>query len=178
MSMTRKTLGFFLIALLFTGIGVYFGTKRLEPAPPAATAVESLMQLSLPAASGEPQPLSQWQGKTLVVNFWATWCPPCVDEMPELVELQHELAPTGVQVLGIGIDSPSNIRQFAEKHHITYPLLVGGMEGTELSRQFGNEAGGLPFTVLIGKDGRVHQTYMGRLDMAKVRADLASLWAT
>ncbi len=175
MTITRKTLSFLFIALLFAAIGIYVGTKRFEPAPPADTAVGALMQLRLPDASGKTQPLSSWQGKTLVVNFWATWCPPCVDEMPELVALQNDLGATGVQVLGIGIDSPSNIRQFAEKHQITYPLLVGGMEGTELSRQFGNQAGGLPFTVLIGQDGRVRQTYVGRLDLAKVRADLSSL---
>jgi peroxiredoxin len=77
--------------------------------------------------------------------------------------------------LGIGIDSPSNIRQFSEKHQISYPLLVAGMAGTELSREFGNQAGGLPFTVLIDSDGRVRKTYIGRLDLKKLRADLASL---
>lgn len=175
MTTTRKILIFLLIAVLFAGIGVYFGSKRFAPAEPADTAVGALMQLSLPDASGVMQPLSEWQEKTLVVNFWATWCPPCVDEMPELVELQHDLGPAGVQVLGIAIDSSANVRQFAEKHQISYPLLIGGMEGTELSRQFGNQAGGLPFTVLISKDGSVRKTYMGRLDLGEVRADLASL---
>jgi peroxiredoxin len=95
--------------------------------------------------------------------------------MPELVELQADMASRNLQIIGIGIDSPTNIRQFAEKLEISYPLLVAGMEGTELSRQFGNQGGGLPFTVLIGADGRVRQTYIGRLDMKKVRADLAAL---
>ncbi len=164
-----------LISVLFVGIGVYVGAKRFQPAAPAATAVGAMMQLKMPDATGKTRALSEWQGKVLLVNFWATWCPPCVDEMPELVELQRDLADKNVQVLGIGIDSPSNIRQFAEKHAITYPLLMSGMDGTELSRQFGNEAGGLPFTVLIGSDGTVKKTYMGRLDMKQVRADLASL---
>jgi peroxiredoxin len=94
--------------------------------------------------------------------------------MPELVELQTEMAGRNVQIIGIGIDSPSNIQQFAEKLQISYPLLVAGMQGTELSRQFGNQAGGLPFTVLIGPDGSILQTYLGRLDMKKVRADLGT----
>jgi peroxiredoxin len=119
--------------------------------------------------------MSEWQGKVLLINFWATWCPPCVSEMPDLVALQNDLASKNLQVVGIGIDSPSNIREFAEKHHITYPLLLGGLEGSELSRQFGNQSGGLPFTILIGADGSVRKTYMGRLDMEKVRADLASM---
>lgn len=173
--MSRKILVFVVIAVLFTGIGIYFGAKRFEPEAAADSAVGALMQARLPDATGAERQLTEWQGKTLVVNFWATWCPPCVEEMPELVELQNDLGSQNVQVLGIGIDSPSNIRQFSEKHQISYPLLVAGMAGTDLSREFGNQAGGLPFTVLIGSDGRVRKTYIGRLDLKKLRADLASL---
>ncbi len=173
--MTKKTLLIVLIAVLFTGIGVYFGAKRFQPAAPADTAVGALMQLSMADPAGKQQKLAQWQGKVLLVNFWATWCPPCVAEMPELQQLQTERESKGLQIVGIGIDSPTNIREFSEKHKISYPLLVGGLQGTEVSRSFGNEAGGLPFTVLIGTDGSVKQTYMGRLDMQKVRTDLDSL---
>ena len=148
----KKITAFVVIAVLFTAIGIYFGAKRFQPTPPADTAVGALL-----------------------INFWATWCPPCVSEMPELVALQNDWGSKNLQVVGIGIDSPSNIREFAEKHKITYPLLLGGLEGSELSRQFGNQSGGLPFTILIGPDGSVRQTYMGRLDMEKVRADLASM---
>ncbi len=171
----KKTSLFVLIAILFTAIGVYIGAKRLQPEPPADTAVGALMQLEMKDAGGRTHRISEWKGKTVLLNFWATWCPPCVSEMPELVALQNELSAKNLQVIGIGIDSPSNIREFSEKHQITYPLLVGGLEGTELSRQFGNEAGGLPFTVLIAPDGTVRKTYMGRLDMNKVRADLGAL---
>jgi peroxiredoxin len=133
------------------------------------------MQMSMKDSGGKQRKMSEWQGKILLLNFWATWCPPCVSEMPELVALQSDWSSKNLQVVGIGIDSPSNIREFAEKHQITYPLLLGGLEGSELSRQFGNQSGGLPFTILIGPDGSVRQTYMGRLDMEKVRADLASM---
>lgn len=173
--MTRKSLLLILIAVLFTGIGVYFGAKRFQPAPPADTAVGALMQLTMPDPAGKQHKMSEWQGKILLVNFWATWCPPCVAEMPELEQLQAERGSNGLQIIGIGIDSPSNIREFSEKHKITYPLLVGGLQGTDVSRSFGNETGGLPFTVLIGTDGTVKQAYMGRLDLQKVRADLDSL---
>lgn len=171
----KKISAFIVIALAFTAIGLYFGTKRFQPAPPADTAVGALMQLSMKDSGGAQRKMSEWQGKTLLLNFWASWCPPCVDEMPELVALQEERAGQNFQIVGIGIDSPDNIRQFAEKHHISYPLLLGGLEGTELSRQFGNESGGLPFTVLIAPDGSVRKTYMGRLNLEKVRADLRSL---
>lgn len=171
----KKISGFIVIAILFTAIGIYFGAKRFQPAAPADTAVGALMQLSFKDVAGSQRKMSEWKGKTLLLNFWAPWCPPCVDEMPELVALQNELAAKNLQIVGIGIDSPTNIRQFAEKHQISYPLLISGLEGTELSRQFGNEAGGLPFTVLIAADGTVRKTYMGRLNLEKVRADLASL---
>ncbi|MFM7485220.1 MAG: TlpA disulfide reductase family protein [Burkholderiaceae bacterium] len=133
------------------------------------------MQISMKDSAGKQRKMSEWQGKVLVLNFWATWCPPCVSEMPELVALQNDFVSKNVQVVGIGIDSPSNIREFAEKHQIIYPLLLGGLEGTELSKQFGNQSGGLPFTLLIGADGSVRKSYMGRLDMEQVRADLSSL---
>ena len=170
-----KLLTFAATAIVFTAIGIYVGVKRLNPAPAENTAVAALMQSSLPDTKNQPRALAEWKGKTLLVNFWATWCPPCVAEMPELVELQADMAGRNVQIIGIGIDSTSNIQQFSEKLQISYPLLVAGMQGTELSRQFGNQAGGLPFTVLIGPDGQIRQTYLGRLDMKKVRADLASL---
>jgi peroxiredoxin len=171
----KKITAFVVIAVLFTAIGIYLGVKRFQPSAPADTAVAALMQVSMKDSSGKQRKMSEWQGKVLLLNFWATWCPPCVSEMPELVALQNELAGKNLQVVGIGIDSPSNIREFAEKHQITYPLLLGGLEGSELSRQFGNQSGGLPFTILIGPDGSVRQTYMGRLNMEKVRADLASI---
>lgn len=171
----KKISSFIVIAVLFTAIGLYFGTKRFQPGPPADTAVGALMQLSFKDSQDKQRKMSEWKGKTLLLNFWAPWCPPCVDEMPELVALQKDMTDKNLQIVGIGIDSPTNIRQFADKHQITYPLLISGLEGTELSRQFGNEAGGLPFTVLIAPDGTVRKTYMGRLNLEKVRADLASL---
>jgi len=141
--------------------------------------VEALYAQSLNDATGAPHALSQWKGKALVVNFWAPWCAPCVQEMPELAELATELANESaarrIHVIGIGIDSPSNIAQFASTLKITYPLYVAGMSGTELARNFGNSAGGLPYTVLIGADGKVKKTYLGRLKFAELKADLAKL---
>jgi thiol-disulfide isomerase/thioredoxin len=133
------------------------------------------MATSLPDAQGQTQTMAQWKGKILLINFWATWCPPCVAEMPELVELQADMKDKNLQIVGIGIDSPSNIKEFLSTYKISYPVLIAGMSGTELSRLLGNQAGGLPFTVLIGADGQIKKTYLGRLDMKKVRTDLLSL---
>jgi peroxiredoxin len=95
--------------------------------------------------------------------------------MPELSALQSELKPRNIQILGIGVDTPSNIAAFAGKYHIAYPVYVAGMEGSELSRRMGNKAGGLPFTVLIGADGAVKRTWLGRLKMDELRRELSSL---
>ena len=170
--MKRLTLLFVFIAILFASIGAYFGLKKFTPAQPTNAAVAALMASTLPDANNQQHQFTEWQGKTLLVNFWATWCPPCVAEMPELDALQIEMAAKNLQIIGIGIDSPSNIKEFASKYKISYPLLIAGMNGTELARQFGNTGGGLPFTVLIGPNGEIKKTYLGRLDMSIVREDL------
>lgn len=95
--------------------------------------------------------------------------------MPELSALQGEIQSKQIQILGIGIDSPSNIAEFANKYKISYPLYNGGLEASELSRQLGNQAGGLPFTIVIGRDGQVKKTFLGRLHMDELRKEIARL---
>ena len=152
-------------------------TAASAPAASAAAAgpVAALFAASMNDVAGTPQALSQWQGKALIVNFWAPWCAPCVKEMPELSALATDSAARGVNVIGIGIDSPSNIATFASKVKVSYPLYVAGMSGTELSRGFGNSSGSLPYTVLIGADGRVRKTYLGQLKFDQLKADMAAL---
>jgi thiol-disulfide isomerase/thioredoxin len=180
----KKLAGYAIVALAFGAMGALAGFNQHDGPITTAmastdgkphTAVSRLYGMTFNDAAGKPQALSQWQGKALVVNFWAPWCAPCVREMPELDELAKELAAKKVAVIGIGIDSPSNIAQFASKFKISYPLYVAGMEGTDLARELGNNAGGLPYTVLIGPDGAVRKTYLGQLKFDKLRADLAGL---
>jgi thiol-disulfide isomerase/thioredoxin len=173
--MKKNILAAGLIAILFIALGIFWGNKKFAPTPVENTAVANFLSQSMQDASGQQHPLAQWKGKALLVNFWATWCAPCVDEMPELSALQTEIAPRKIQIIGVGIDSPSNIAQFASKYQISYPLYLGGVNGTELSRQLGNQAGGLPFTVLIGSDGTVKKTYLGRIKINELRTDLSGL---
>ncbi|RJG10842.1 TlpA family protein disulfide reductase [Massilia cavernae] len=173
------------MALAFLAIGMYAGVKHKQPGPVtttiaqtdggAQTPVTALFAESMNDAAGKPQALAQWKGKALVVNFWAPWCAPCVEEMPELDSLAKESAAKNINIIGIGIDSPTNIADFAQKFKISYPLYVSGIRGTELARNFGNKAGGLPYTVLIGADGQVKKTYLGRLKFEELKADLAAL---
>ena len=175
------------IAILFGGIGAYVALKKNPAsvpvvAPPAnaaaaapATPVEALFAQSMNDASGANHSLARWKGKPLVVNFWAPWCAPCVQEMPELDQVATASAAQGINGIGIGIDSPSNIAEFATKLKINYPIYVAGMSGTDLGRQFGNSNGGLPYTVLISADGKVIKTYLGKLKFDELKADLAKL---
>lgn len=173
--MKKNLLFFSVIAFLFAAIGIFFGTQRLEPRAAAPSVTGSLFSQTFTDAKGVEQKFDQWKGKFLIVNFWATWCAPCVEEMPELVTLQEEIATRNMQIVGIGIDSAANVKEFSAKHRITYPLYIGGMGGTDLARQLGNQAGALPFTVLIGTDGEVKKTYLGRLKMDVLRRDLQRL---
>ncbi|MES2934585.1 MAG: TlpA disulfide reductase family protein [Pseudomonadota bacterium] len=173
--MKRQSIMIAVVAIIFLTLGGFVGLKRLAPQKPADAVVAKLFTETLPDANGQPQALAQWQGKPLLINFWATWCGPCVKEMPELSALQTELAPKGIQFIGIGIDSASSIQEFSAKHKISYPLYVAGMSGTELSSRLGNQAGGLPFTVLISADGQIRKTYLGALKMTELRTDLAAI---
>jgi thiol-disulfide isomerase/thioredoxin len=189
--MSKKNLiSYALIAVIFAGAGAYIAKQKTSPAPVAATAAPSapaapavaaaspaqpLYDQQLKDLSGQTQALSQWKGKALIVNFWAPWCGPCVREMPALSALQKEVAGKNIQVLGLGIDSPENIAEFAQKVHIAYPVYVAGMGGSDLSRLFGDKEGSLPYTVLIGADGQIKKTYLGALKFDQLRADLASL---
>lgn len=163
------------LAIAFAGAGFYINSERLTASPAQNDAVETLLSQKLNEVSKGPTELEKWKGRILVVNFWATWCPPCVEEMPELTELQDKLKEQKVQILGIGIDSPDNIKDFAAKLKINYPLYIAGMEGTSLTTQFGNKAGGLPFTVLIDKEGKIVKTYTGRLNIKNLENDIRNV---
>ena len=132
--------------------------------------VEELMAATLPDMDGKSQALAQWRGKVMVVNFWATWCPPCLEEIPEFVRMQEKFGPRGLQFVGIAIDNRDKVREFAAKFRMNYPVLVGGMEAIELVRKVGNEHGGLPFTVIMDRKGRLIGTELGGLNEQKLTA--------
>jgi thiol-disulfide isomerase/thioredoxin len=123
----------------------------------------ALLGVSLPDLAGQQQPLAQWKGKLLVVNFWATWCAPCREEMPMFVEAQAAHGANGLQFVGIAVDDAVKVRHFAEQIGLNYPALVGGYGAMELSRTLGNTLMALPFTVIVGREGEVMMTQLGPL---------------
>jgi thiol-disulfide isomerase/thioredoxin len=110
-----------------------------------------------------------WQNRVLVVNFWASWCPPCVEEMPALSDLQDEFASKNVLFVGIGIDTPSNIRQFLETTLVSYPIVMGGLQGSKIGKALGNTQGALPYTVVINAKGKVTNTKLGKINEDELR---------
>lgn len=182
--MTRK-LRLALIAVVLTvAAGSGFFLQRQPAAPAAAapqlvpTALERLMALSLDDSGGKPQAFRQWQGKVLVVNFWATWCAPCREEMPAFSRLQAKLGAKGVQFVGIGIDSPGAIKEYAFQTPMGYPLLVGGPDGLDLMRDLGNGQGALPYTLVIDRKGRPSFSHLGKVTENQLENLLSSLAAS
>jgi len=123
----------------------------------------TLMAVSLPDLEGVQQPLRQWQGKLVVVNFWATWCAPCREEMPMFVAAQKAHGAKGLQFVGIAVDEVAKVKQFAHEIGLNYPALIGGYGALELSRALGNSVMALPFTIVVGRDGQVMHTQLGPL---------------
>lgn len=161
-----------LLALAAFAAGVW---TRHGNQDPKAGAAEALYALNLPDLKGQSQPLSQWRGQVLVVNFWATWCAPCREEIPELVKLQTRHAGHGLQIVGISIDQADKTAEFATNFNINYPVLMGSFDVIELSRQAGNEKRVLPFTVVFNRQGQIAATELGGLTMDKLEKVLKPL---
>lgn len=167
--------------LLVAGIGILaaaggvathlFRIGRLggNPSPDIG---EAILSGRLSDLDGAPRTLTEFRGRILVVNYWATWCAPCREEIPMFVRLQHEFADKNVQFIGIAIDQADKVREFAREIKISYPLLIGGMDALELSRQAGNKAGVLPFTLVIDRSGRLAAGLVGGLTEARMRDTL------
>ena len=140
----------------------------------AGNAVEQLFSMQLTDPTGAALPMSQFRNKSLVVNFWATWCPPCVEEMPELSEMANEFAGKGIEFVGIAIDQPANVSKFLQKLPVSYPIAIAGSAGLAMVTALCNSQGGLPFTLVLAPDGQVRERYLGKVEMAALRQVLTS----
>jgi thiol-disulfide isomerase/thioredoxin len=145
---------------------------RLRPADPASGAAAEFWQSTFDTPTGASLAMAGFRGRPLLLNFWATWCPPCVEELPLLDAFQQQQAGRGWQVVGLAIDQPSAVRQFLARTPVRFPIGLAGLGGTELGKALGNRTGGLPFTVVFGPDGAIRQRRMGKV----TRADLDQ-WA-
>ena len=161
-------LAFAVAGIVALGAGLYWGRAGLVgDAPRDAT---TLLALALPDVSGHEQSLAQWKGKVLIVNFWATWCVPCREEMPQFVDAQERYGQKGLQFVGIAVDQVDKVQQFATEIHLNYPALIGGYGAIELSKTLGNRLGALPYTVIVDRGGRIVFTQLGPLKDSQLRS--------
>ena len=158
-----------LAAAVLTAAAGFFAYRSMVADDSSSVAMPTeLSRLRLPDLSGKEQELAQWRNSILILNFWATWCEPCREEVPALIRVQAANASKKVRIVGIAIDSSDKVRQFANEYRIDYPLLVGGMEVIDLTRKLGNTAGGLPYTVVIDASGKVVVKHLGRISEAQL----------
>jgi thiol-disulfide isomerase/thioredoxin len=150
------------------------GVANAAPAD-SSNAVNQLWAAKVTNADGAPQSLAGFKGHPVVVNFWASWCGPCVEEMPSLSALHKEYAKKGIEFVGVGVDSDKNIKAFLQKVPVNYPIYVAGFGGADLARAFGNNAGGLPYTVVIDAKGVVRSTKLGQIKPDELKRTLDAL---
>ncbi len=129
-----------------------------------APATDALYASSFVDASGTPQPLEQWRGKVLVVNFWASWCPPCLEEMPALNQLHQQYSTKGMQLVGISAEDVDTLKKFSAQVHVEYPLLAADTQAMALAEALGNNRSILPFTVVLDKHGKIAHIAFGKVE--------------
>lgn len=142
-------------------------------APSAETArrgAETILAASLPDLQDTEQPLSQWLGKVMVINFWASWCEPCRKEIPEFIEFQEKFRSNGLVFVGIAVDQKERAAAFSKEIGINYPVLVGDLRAMALAEAAGNRQGALPFTVVIDRSGKIIGTKLGSLSPSKLES--------
>ena len=157
------------IALTAFGAGIWVKGYRQAEAP-EASAADAVYAITLPDLENKPQRLDQWRDKVLVVNFWATWCAPCLEEIPMFIKLQEKYRAKGLQFVGISIDQTDKTIDFARKFEINYPSLIGTFDTVEISRQAGNHRRVLPYTIILDRKGQIVATELGGLTQEKLEA--------
>ncbi len=165
-------------------VGGFFLQQKQAPeettlvTPPTRHTVSVVGQLrpdfTLPDIEDKPRNASEWDGKIRLVNFWATWCPPCLREMPAFIEMQEQFADKDFVVLGIAVDRKDAVETFLETMDINYPILVGDAAALELTTLYGNRLGVLPFSAFVGKDNKIISVHNGEITAETIKSILLS----
>jgi thiol-disulfide isomerase/thioredoxin len=160
------------VAAAAAGLGwqLWRGQRRAAAEEALHAATGGLWTLRFPQPGGGELAMATLRGRPLLLNFWATWCPPCLREMPALDRVQREFAARGLAVVGLAIDGATPVRDYLARTPVSYAIGLAGFEGTELSRRLGNDRGALPFSVLFGTDGLVRERKLGEASEDELRA--------
>jgi len=167
MSWLRRNLVYLVAGSVAVLCGAWLGWTRLQPASSAPS--DFLWRTELTDLAGKPYSFAPLKGRPLIINFWATWCGPCKEEMPDFQKLAASELGKDIEIIGIGIDNVANMSAFADKIGISYTLLAGGPGGLDLLKALGNDAGGLPFTLVLGANGQAVMTRLGRVSYQELR---------
>lgn len=171
--MANKTNTIIIAIILLLTLGV--GFRYFFANSHTAASTQPLFAATFPNENGKPQSLKQYAGKIVVLNFWATWCEPCREEMPELSALHDAYKNKNVVVLGVAVDEVAAISEFSKETKVSYPLFAADMQGMEIASHLGNDKSVLPYTVIIKADGSVAKTYFGRVTKPLLEEALAKL---
>lgn len=156
------------LAVLAAAAGGYMQHRSAPPAAGASMVGQSLPDLVLPGLDGEPHRLSDYRGRRVLLNLWASWCGPCLREMPELAKIQAKFGDRAPVVVGIAIDEADRARAYLARHPVNYPILLGSPGSPDTSSELGNRAGLLPYSVLIDADERILATQAGPIPAARL----------
>ena len=158
-----------------TGTGPEAVSLRTEA--PRTSDVRGMMRpdFDLPDLAGEMRHIGDWDGDVVLVNFWATWCPPCLREMPAFVEVQDAYEDQGVTIVAVAIDDEHAVRDFADTHALNFPVLLGQSGGMAVTRDYGNRLGALPYSVLLDREGRIRFVQAGELHKETLERELRPL---
>ena len=170
--MKSRILPILLIALL-SGVTGFLAYRGLDGSNPASAGMAP--EFALPDVKGDLRSSSEWDGKIRIVNFWATWCPPCRREIPLLVDIQREFAGRDVQVIGIAIDDTEAVTEFAQRIPFNFPVLIGQQDAVDLANRYLPDFVGLPFTAFADASGRIVHVHTGELHREQIEAILGQI---
>jgi len=167
----REILALVGVGLAAAAAGAVLGPFALQ----STSGASELLSTVFPDLAGQPRRLREWHGRAAACNFWATWCAPCREEIPLLITLYDKYRKQGLDIVGIGVDKLPNIVEFAANLKITYPLLVGDARALDLMRSLGNEAGALPYSVILDRQGTVTYRKLGAFRQGELDAIVTPL---